>query len=927
MVRLLLLAFLALALPHAFATQEHTPVPNAPFQPSIEVPGLDAWPKSAVGASDLTGARKQAAGPIISATRQPRGALSGRVVFTSAGHGWAWSGSAWALGRPQLHSMNEDYGNLDQMTLFAFYCFNAGATVVPMRPIGHQTNEVVLDNTSPGVAFAGAWADSAGSVFYGAAGSVPYRFSGVAPEETATATYAPGIPVAGFYPVYAWAAAGANRVNQLYRVRHSGGESSVRVPHRMVGNGWVYLGTYHFAAGSNAATAAVIVSNLAEPGEQTGVVIADAVRFGNGMGDVDRGGGVSRYPREEEASRYWVERSLGPGQSPTIYDNPGSSDANDNVGAPIRMAVEMNREAEGSMFRRIYVSFHSNAGGGRGVMGLYNDPALSTNVARNSNTPNQRRLAQLLGTEVNNDLSSLGSFLEVPWYNRGTDVMFARSDYAFGEINNNTISNEFDATIVEVAFHDNESDARLMRDPKVRNWVARAAYQGVLRYMNQFDGVPMTFLPEPPVNVSATNTGRSIVVSWSPSSAQGGSGAPAEYIVYSSTDGYGFGNPVTVPANGTNLVELPDFPVGQPVFFRVAAANAGGESMPSETVVCRRPESAASSRILLVNGFTRFDRTLNLRQTLTPGSYRPPGHDANSGAIERVLPRRVNSFDYAVPHALAITSSGSLMGFDSCQVQAVTNGTVSLTDYEIVIWAAGNQSTAGRTFNSVSQERISAFLRLGGNLFASGSEIAWDLDRSIGPSAADRQFLRDQLRAALGGSTNDNSGSHVFVPKPASLFAGLPSGAFDDGSGGIYWVGYPDALVPQGSIAVLEYPGYQGGAAGLYHQGSNGGGQVVYFGFPFETILSPQLRAAYMGRILETLSRPARLEPAGFAAGGGIRLSLIAEPGITYVVQHSSDLTTWTQVGQVTNTTGTLTIADELLLAGSRFYRVVRPPR
>ena len=278
MVRLLLLAFLALALPHAFATQEHTPVPNAPFQPSIEVPGLDAWPKSAVGASDLTGARKQAAGPIISATRQPRGALSGRVVFTSAGHGWAWSGSAWALGRPQLHSMNEDYGNLDQMTLFAFYCFNAGATVVPMRPIGHQTNEVVLDNTSPGVAFAGAWADSAGSVFYGAAGSVPYRFSGVAPEETATATYAPGIPVAGFYPVYAWAAAGANRVNQLYRVRHSGGESSVRVPHRMVGNGWVYLGTYHFAAGSNAATAAVIVSNLAEPGEQTGVVIADAGR-------------------------------------------------------------------------------------------------------------------------------------------------------------------------------------------------------------------------------------------------------------------------------------------------------------------------------------------------------------------------------------------------------------------------------------------------------------------------------------------------------------------------------------------------------------------------------------------------------------------------------------------------------------------------
>jgi hypothetical protein len=257
-------------------------------------------------------------------------------------------------------------------------------------------------------------------------------------------------------------------------------------------------------------------------------------------------------------------------------------------------------------------------------------------------------------------------------------------------------------------------------------------------------------------------------------------------------------------------------------------------------------------------------------------------------------------------------------------VQAVTNGAVSLVDYEIVIWAAGNQSTSGRTFNSISQERISAFLALGGNLFVSGSEIAWDLDRPTGPSTADRQFLRAQLHAALGGSTNDNSGSHAFAPEPASIFAGLADGTFDDGGGGIYWVGYPDALVPQISSPVLRYAGYQGGAAGLYHGSSDGRGRVIYFGFPFETILSAEIRASYLGRILEVLSRPPRLDPAGYTPDGGIRLSLTGEPGLSYYVQISSDLTTWRQMERITVPNGMLTIVDEPLIQGDRFYRVRR---
>ena len=124
-----------------------------------------------------------------------------------------------------------------------------------------------------------------------------------------------------------------------------------------------------------------MISNL-EPTPTLGsVVIADAIRFGNGMGDVlpvSTGTGtptVSGYPREEECARYWIQRMLGVGASTSIYDTPGSEDMNDNVGAPPRMAREMYRETVGTNTDRGFLSFHSNASGttpptARGCVGL-----------------------------------------------------------------------------------------------------------------------------------------------------------------------------------------------------------------------------------------------------------------------------------------------------------------------------------------------------------------------------------------------------------------------------------------------------------------------------------------------------------------------------------------------------------------------------
>ncbi|OQC26763.1 MAG: Xanthan lyase precursor [Verrucomicrobia bacterium ADurb.Bin063] len=799
-----------------------SPLPPSPDWSSIDVP-----PKGAEATAPSKGF-----GPIAPAATQPAGALSGKLVFMNGGHGWTYK-SGWVLLRPVLLDMNEDYGNVDQLNMFATYCFNAGAVVIPCRPLGYQTNEVVLDNDDAAVKFDGTWFNStATSYFYGTVGDVPYRYANLDNTETATATYTPTIPVTGYYPVYCWASHGANRGDQLYRIRHTGGESQVRIPHYRVGNGWVYLGEYYFNAGSNAAVGAVIVSNLRNTANGS-VVIADAIRFGNGMGDIDRGGGTSGYPREEESCRYWVQAGLGVGMPTEIYDS-GANDESDSWSTPPRISAEMNREASGSVHDRIHISFHSNAGGGRGTVALITG----------SPTTNQAALAQICGKEVNDDLVALGSPpLEYPWYNR-TTVTYTGG---YSEIDGRLFNYEMPATIIEVAFHDSATDSALLRDPKARAAVGKAAMHAVVKYMNTYGSGPLAFLPEPPVNPRALGWANgNITLQWGIPPSVGGSQSPTNYVIYSSTNGYGFGNPISV-GNVTSYT-VSGLAPGQAYYFRIAAANAGGESLPSEVVGCRTPATAGAPRVLVVNAFDRFDRTTNPRMNVGARNYRPPG---NSGSIERVWPRRINAFDYVVPHGQAISAYG--MAFDSCQNEAISASQVLLSDYPIVVWACGNETENSETFSSVEQSRVATFLAGNGSLFVSGADVAFDLDRPSGPTAADRAFLRQQLHATF---SSDNSASYTANAAPGGIFAGRASVTVDDGTKGIYWVQTPDVITPYGTGAAVAMNYAAGGAAAVQYDGSAGGGRTVLFGFPFETITSATRRNQYMADVLNFLSAP-----------------------------------------------------------------------
>ena len=689
---------------------------------------------------------------------QPSGALSGRTIYFSGGHGWTWTGSGWGLQRPRLLQMNEDHGNLDQINFFAHYLFNAGATVVSMRPLGYQENEVVMDNTSAGVSWNGTWYDSSNSRYYGP-GSPPYRYADASSSETATATYVPNIPEAGFYPVYCWANYGSDRTpDQLYKVYHTGGIAEIRVNHRQVGCGWVWLGNYYFEAGSNQSTGSVVISNQSSD-PTSHIVIADAIRFGNGEGDIDRGGGISGYLKETECSRYWVQSGIGEGGSSTVYDVSGLDDGDDNVGTPPRMAAQMRRDDGQGYYHDIYLGFHTNAGGARGVVGLITTLTPSTNG---------EDFAQYVGEEVNDDCvyeDGLGNW-PATWYDR-TSVTYTG---AYGEFSGSNLNYEMCGSLVEVAFHDDEDDALMLREPKVRAVAARACYQAIVRFFNEFDGLTLTFLPEPPVRFNAVNNGSGgVTLSWAagPSGGAGGDAATG-YVVYRSTNGLSYGSPVTTTGTSTTINGLTP---GQTYYFRVAATNAGGESMPSE-VLSVRVKSSGTSPVLIVNGYDRIDRYNNRTED------RPVMTD-----VDRLYLRHNNSYDYVIQYASAIDNHGA--DFDSCSNEAVENGDISLSSYDAVFWICGEESTFDDTFSTTEQGLVQTYLTSGGQLFVSGAEIGYELDYlSYGQS-----FFNNYLKADY----YDDDADTYTAQGSAGIFAGLGTITFDDGTY-FYDVDWPDQL-------------------------------------------------------------------------------------------------------------------------------------
>lgn len=736
---------------------------------------------------------------------QPSGALSGKTIFLSQGHGWYYSSTVgrWATQRGNTYNIIEDLSNAEACNNWLVkYLWNAGASVCTCREKDMNANQVIVDNGGTGYSETGTWTTETPSS--GHYGTNQRRATTVTGTATATANFTPNIPSAGYYSVYVWyrtALSGTTTTDARITVKHTGGSTTWTQNQTRDGYTWKYIGTFYFNAGSNSSTGSVEISNLSSTSGR--YVIADAVRFGGGMGSYADGGSVSGKPRFEESGKYYSGFM-------------GYTYSNGTVDAMPRYADWENESWEDSA----YVSWHTNAydGGSRGTISFAY--ASGGWGATFNGVTGSLELRNAIHNELINDLRA---GWDASWANLGTTTNW------YGELNPSN-NDEMPASLHEMAFHDNSTDAACLRDPRFRQICARAVYQGIVKYFANRDSQTVYLLPEPPTNLIVKNNGSGgITISWSAPPYNTGNGlygdAATGYKVYRSTDGKGFDNGTVV--TGTSLTISSGLSAGTNYYFRVTATNQGGESFPTETLAVRY-KSSGTSPILIVNGYDRLDRWC---MVVEDDPY-------STDDLHREYLQKMNSYDYAVLYAQSINAYGQYC--DSCANEAVEAGTVNLSSYSAVIWILGEEATTERTFSTTEQTRVQTYLDAGGKIFVSGAEIGYDLDyQNYG-----RSFYNNYLKADYVG---DDSATYNAVGS-AGIFTGLGTITFDNGSS-IYDVDWPDQLAAYGGSTVnMIYSGGSGGNAGIEYSGTF---KVVNWGFPWETITLQSSRQNTMNRILD----------------------------------------------------------------------------
>ncbi len=766
-------------------------VPRLPPPPEKEGEKLNrSFPTDAPGAQD--------------------GFLSERAVYLSQCHGYIWYDtlSDYSTQRGNHFDTVEDLHNPEALNQFlAPYLENAGAAVFTVKERDHNPRMAIADN-------GGADYAEVGSGFVdGPAGFGPRDTwsTGTNPFTSGTtrrfpadgggrAVWTPDVPEDGYYGVYvSWKSDASHARQAHYQITHDGGVIDRWFDQTVHGSTWQYVETLWLRKGK----ASLEIALIGDTGESGRFLSADAVRVGGGTGDVLRNSKLTGRPRWEEGAQLYTQFN----GAPTSVYNAG------DVSARSRWAAWEHPAGEDAL----YLSWHSNACGtgdtctARGTV-TYIYAGAAGDCTGGEPVTGSRDLAQRVNDEL---VGAFRALWEPGWQQRGTNGV---ASACFGEVNPAS-NNEMPSALVELAFHNNATDASYLKNPEFRRDAARAMYRGIVRYFATRDGLTPKYLPEPPTHLAITHddAGR-LRVSWEPGLTGAPFGDPAtSYLVQTSADGRAWDNGVSVTGTSTVL----DTAAGRAVYVRVIGVNDGGVSFPSEAMGARRSPDGTVP-VLVVSAFDRFDTGLLPWETLPRVS-----------AVRRMYVPRVNPGDTAAVTGRAIEAAGWY--FDAVSDE-VFDG-LDLTPYRLVVWVAGEESTADETFSTAQQQKLAAFLGAGGTLWASGAEILWDLDER--GDAADRAFAADVLGATMA---SDDAGTSIVAGE--GVLAGVGPLDFGETLSTGYPVEFPDALTSTRPV-VARYDG--GAIAGVLGEG------VALFGFPFETIRDPEARAAAALAVMSAL--------------------------------------------------------------------------
>ena len=338
------------------------------------------------------------------------------------------------------------------------------------------------------------------------------------------------------------------------------------------------------------------------------------------------------------------------------------------------------------------------------------------------------------------------------------------------------------------------------------------SYAGLSGYMPRYyvnmEGTPGR-IPQPRL-LSALQSEQAHV-SWT-------AGAPEtiyEFVLQKSADGQNWTESEYISADSSAVIR--ELAEGESAYFRMySISNSDSVTSSLQSDVYGIYKNTASRKVLLVDGFDR-----------TSGSWAKIYHP------------------FAAVHGAALQNLN--IPFETAANESVIDGSVVLSDYEAVVWILGDESTVDQTFNSTEQALVSSYLKQGGNLFISGSEVSWDLDEK--GTVAEKNFLKQYLKASMNA---DDANSYTVSGSSGTPFAGLTLN-FDSGSHGVYEEDYPDALnALDGGQTALKYA--NGKIAAVYFSGMFPGGhaegRLFYMGFPFETIYTESRRNELMQKVM-----------------------------------------------------------------------------
>lgn len=871
------------------------------------------------GLAGLTINRPTESVPFVTRVGEPAApkGLDGKNIAVWQSHGWYFEPklNRWEWQRARIFETVEDLYTQSYVIPFLMPMLeNAGAYVMSPRERDTSVFEAIVDNDG-GLATGRykennavkRWSDTGvkGFAFKKSPlknGDNPFadgssrRVSTVGDRSGAsTALWSADIPVAGDYAVYVSYATLPNSVADAhYTVNTAAGPKKFRVNQRMGGGTWVYLGHFPLSAGAD-----IPVVELTNVSSADGVVTADAVKIGGGMGNVARIVNepldnidyqyvVSGYPRFTEGARYWLQWA---GVPDSVYTPSGN--VNDYTDDYKCRGEWVNYLAGGSSVlpdRKglnipidLSLAFHTDAGTTRndsiiGTLGIYFTDG-GGKYANGTDRKVSGVLTDMVMTTIVNDVRAA---YEPKWTRR---QMWDKSYYE-------ARVPEVPAMLLELLSHQNFADMKYGLDPGFRFTVSRAIYKGMLRFLAERDGRPYVVQPLPVKEMAISVVGdRTYKLSWKATvDSLEPSATPTRYIVEERVGNGAFSRVADVDTESWAF-SVDDDEIHS---FRVVAVNEGGRGFAGETLaMCGSPTD--KTPVLIVNGFTRVSGPDTFDSGEIAGFYDTRDHGvsyirdisfigsqfefrrdipwmdddaAGFGASRANYETEViagNTLDYVLTHGEAVRAAG--YPFISMSVEAYMNSrtqpSVAVLD---LIMGKQKEVTVGRgiygsrykTFPPALQNKLTEFSKSGGDIFVTGSYIASDLwDNELSSpeqKQADRKFAADILGYKWRVGQASVTGEAYQVP---TRFKSLGTGAYEFSNtlnADCYVVESPDSFYPADNTIGCTFMRYTENNLIAGTALDDGVRKVVAVGFPFETIKSQEERNNLMSQVLAFFS-------------------------------------------------------------------------